>query len=437
MALSVHGLADALQTLLTDVADKAARDTGFSVRKRKITGAGFVQALVLGWLNRPRATLDDLTIPLGVTVQSLHQRFNARAVACLHRVLAAMLELLFEARPEAIPLLRRFPEVCVEDATSIALPASLADAFPGCGGAEGTGRAGLKLLVQLEALAGRVRVVGPVAARVSDRALHPELPAPPRGSLLLLDLGFFDLRRMKRDTERGTFWISRVPTRLTVRGAGEPPSDLAGWLDRCKGDRIDAMVILGTGEQLACRLVAVRVPKDVAELRLKRLKKKLKKKGRKLSRAQRVLCEWTVMVTNLDDPELFTAEELWVLYRVRWQVELLFKRWKSDGGLAFSRGRSSPNRALCEFLAKLMAVLIKHWATLLRGGPLHAVSAARAGARVVYWAGQLAAAVRSGGLEAIEKLLSELKASLDRLPNRPDRARQTTRQTLFEPRFVS
>ena len=75
--------------------------------------------------------------------------------------------------------------------------------------------------------------------------------------------------------------------------------------------------------------------------------------------------------------------------------------------------------------------------TLLRGGPLCAVSAARAGARVVRWAERLARAVGPGRLEAIADVLGRLKADLDRLPKRPRRARKTTRQSLFAPGFTT
>jgi hypothetical protein len=437
VTISVQGLATALQTLLTETAEKAAKDSRLIIRKRKLSGAGFVQALVLGWLGDPLAKLEDLSAPLGIALQSLHERFNAKAVDCLQRVLREAMKCLFEARPETIPLLRRFPEVCLEDSTTSGLPASLADEYPGCGGSHPeAGRAGLKVIVQLEAITGRVCISEPVSASTSDRALHPSLPAIPRGGLRLADLGFFDLQRMARDTEQGIFWISRVPARLTVRSGKEPGRNVAEWLGRQKSDRIDTIVTLGTKERLVCRLVAVRAPKAVAEQRLRRLEKKLNKKGRKLSEAQRMLCGWTVMITNLLDADRFTVEQLWVLYRVRWQVELLFKRWKSGGGLDRSRGRTA-HRALCEFLAKLLAVLIKHWATLLRGGPLCVVSATRAGSRVKWWAGRLEEAVSLGKFEAIVDVLERLKGDLDRLPKRPRRTRPTTRQSLFAPRFAA
>jgi hypothetical protein len=435
MAISVQSLAAALHTLLTDVAEKAATASGLIRRRRKLTGAGFVQSLVLGWMADPHAKLEDLAAPLGIADQSLQERFNDRAVDCLRRVLSAAMRYLFEARPEAIPLLRRFTAVAIDDRTAVALPAVLADEYPGCGGSEAqAGRAGLKVLTRLEAIAGRRELTEPSPAKASDRAVHAALPPLPPGSLRLADLGFFDLARMAADTAGGVHWISRAPTRSLVRQGDEAGRNLPEWLRLQGADRIDAIVTVGSRTRLTCRLVAVRAPEEVVKRRLEDLEKKQRKKGRKVSEAQRMLCQWTVMLTDLDDAGRFTAEQLWVLYRVRWQVELLFKRWKSGGGLGTSRGRTGP-RVLCESLAKLLGALIKHWGTLLRGGPLCVVSAVRAASRVKWWASRLAEAISSGAPEAVERVLERLKADLDRLPKRPKRKRKTTRQTLFAPSF--
>ena len=136
------------------VAEGAAKASGFVRRRRKITGAGFVQSLVLGWMADPRAKLEDLAATLGVADQSLDERFNDRAVDCLKRVLNAALGILFEARPEAIPLIRRFTAVALEDSTALTLPASLAPEYPGCGGSDEAGTAGMKVMARLEAIAG-------------------------------------------------------------------------------------------------------------------------------------------------------------------------------------------------------------------------------------------------------------------------------------------
>jgi hypothetical protein len=58
---------------------------------------------------------------------------------------------------------------------------------------------------------------------------------------------------------------------------------------------------------------------------------------------------------------------VWVLYRVRWQIELLFKLWKSDGQIDESRS-DQPYRILTEVYAKLLAMVIQHWLLLRCGG---------------------------------------------------------------------
>lgn len=51
---SIPYVAAVLQTVLTTVANQAARTSGFIQRQRQLTGASFVQALVFGFLANPR-----------------------------------------------------------------------------------------------------------------------------------------------------------------------------------------------------------------------------------------------------------------------------------------------------------------------------------------------------------------------------------------------
>lgn len=436
MAISVPVLAAAVQALLTQTADDAARHAGLVRRRRKITGAGFVRTLVLGYLADPHVTVAELAETLGVSEQALQKRFTLHAADGLRRVLAAALDHVFAARPETIPLLRRFPAVVVEDSTTVRLPACLARAFPGCGSSDpDAGQAGWKLLVRLDATTGAVRILPPQPARASDRTLLASWPAPPSGSLRLTDLGFFDLTRLARDGRDGVWFLSRVPALLSVREHDGDALPLADWLSRSTAEKRDATVTLGTKVRLTCRLIALRVPDAVAEERLRRLRRRLRKKGRTPSQQQRVLCHWTVLATNLP-AERFTAAEVAVLYRVRWQVELLFKRWKSGGGLGASRGRTGP-RVLCEAYAKLLAMVVQHWATLLGCGPLGRVSPTRACRQVRRQAGAMAAALEAGGETALPEVLERLRGCLARLPNRPRRRRPSTRQLLFKPKFAA
>jgi hypothetical protein len=434
MTITIDQLADALKTLFTTEADQAATDSGMIRRRRKLTGAAFVQALVFHWLEDPQATIEQIIEVLDLSEPAFNERFDDRAADCLRRVLEKALQRLFAARPEAIPLLRRFAAVAVEDVTIVGLPAALAGQFPGCGGSDPEGgRAGWKLLTRWDVTTGRLEVLPPGAARQSERALAEGLSPLPENSLRLCDLGFFDLSRLAADAAAGIHFVSRVPARLNVQVGDQPGVNLATWLGRQQVDRIDTAVVLGTKDHLACRLIALRLPEEVAAKRLRRLRKRLKKKGRQLSPHQRILCQWTVMITDLK-AETFSVEAVCVLYRVRWQIELLYKAWKSGGGLGRTRGRKA-GRVLCEAYAKLLAMVVQHWGMLLRGGPLCGINLVQAARRVKRWALRIAAALSDP--VRLRGALEKLQARLRRLPRRGRRKKQpSTRQLLFVPRLI-
>ena len=60
---------------------------------------------------------------------------------------------------------------------------------------------------------------------------------------------------------------------------------------------------------------------------------------------------------------MLSLEEALVLARCRWQLELLWKLWKSYGRIDESRSQN-PWRVLCEIYAKLLGMLVQHWTLL-------------------------------------------------------------------------
>ena len=75
------------------------------------------------------------------------------------------------------------------------------------------------------------------------------------------------------------------------------------------------------------------------------------------------LADWTILITDVPAKRL-RFEEALVLLRERWQMELLYKLWKSEGGIDQWR-TSNPWRVLCECYAKLIGALLQHWLIVL------------------------------------------------------------------------
>lgn len=424
-------LATTMQTLLTTEADDAARASGAVRRVRQFSGATLVQTLVLGWLHQPHASVDaltDLAAERGVLVtpQALDQRLTPATGQCLSQVLRAALQRVVAATPAALPLLQRFQGVYVFDTTTVGLPAALADVYPGCGGGPrpGVGLASLKIHACLELSQGTLELdFGPGRQPdVSSPLARGPLPA---GALRLADRGFFDLGVLQDYTEQGVSWITRVPARLLVQPDGDVKQALPAFLAAQTTDQLDLPVRVGKDGQLVCRLLARRAPPAVVAQRQAQLRRQAQKKGRRISDGQLSLCGWTVYLTNLSAEQL-RWEELWVLARARWQIELLFKLWKSHGGLAVALGHRD-DRVVCELYAKLIGQVVQHWLLLCCAGPCLAYSYPKAARRVRRLVPLLASV-----LTTLTALVQALECLRQRLQQRCRVQRRGRRPTTYD-----
>lgn len=364
---TIPQVARAMREILTTVADAAARTTRFVLRRSPLGGATFSQTLVFGFLSHPQASLEELSqtaaaLGMDITPQALDQRFTEAAAACLKEVLHAALARVVAANPVAIPLLARFTAVALQDSSTIVLPDVLAPVWQGCGGdtSERT-KAALKLQVRLEMRTGRLDVQLQDGRAADQAAEFPGTLAA--GALHLADLGYWSLDAFRTLTQQGVLWLSRLQVQTAIYAATGQRHDLLALLTAQPAVPLDVAVALGETQHLPARLLAVRVPQEVAANRRRRLREAARKKGRQASTTRLALAAWTLLVTNVPGDRL-TVREALVLARVRWQVELLFKLWKSHGRVDESRS-TKPWRILCEVYAKLLAMLIQHWVFLV------------------------------------------------------------------------
>lgn len=384
----VTEVAAAFQQILQQVSLQAGRDSTFIrrfSRHSRLDGATFVQTLVFGWWAKPQSSLQELaqvaaTFGVRITPQGLQQRFTREAVACLHQVLEATAGTVLRSVAVPLPLLERFNGVFVQDSSVIALPTALLARWRGCGGGPRGGvTAALKLQVCWDVLRGQL--LGPLltAAKTHDRdtALRPqELPV---GSLWLADLGFFSLALLQQLQQAGVYYVSRVQAgtlvRTSAQGAALTLVELTQQLQLvttrtprtpavAAGHRAtwDIPIWLGKTARVPARLLILPVPADVAAHRRAQLVYRAQRKAQPVSQERLALCDWTILVTNVEAARLQVAEAL-VLYRTRWQIERLFRLWKEVGQIDEWRS-SQAERIECEIVAKLLAMVLQHWVLL-------------------------------------------------------------------------
>jgi hypothetical protein len=420
-----------LKTLLSVTANQLARASGFIQRQGQLTGSAFAQTLVFEWMRDPKATVETLAAKLDLSQQGLDARFTPQAVEFLKQLLQAALQAALKANRAARRisqgLLDRFDSVIVEDSTSIKLPSELIQLFPGTDGTTKT--AAVKINLRWNLRTGDILSLTAHAGKTSDSKLAGDPASLPEKCLYLADLGFFKLEH-RRQFDTGQYWVSRVASGTKIQVADEW-LNWPVWLQKERRDLIDVQTNLGQTDPLKVRVVARRCPPEIAQLRRRRLRARMKKACRgQASRLQLSACDWQLWVTNIPE-QLLSASEVDVVYRCRWQIELFFKRAKSLGNWQIDV-KNRADRVLVELWSKVLAVVVKHWCALLRGGPLSGVSLWKLMQVVQEFAKQLRQAIPSK--KRLVRLLEELKEELERVPKqRPSKDKTLTWKTLLTP----
>lgn len=111
-----------------------------------------------------------------------------------------------------------------------------------------------------------------------------------------------------------------------------------------------------SGPALPLRLVAVKKPAQACETARRKARREAQREGRQISKATLAAADWVILVTSLA-PEDYPTADVLALYRLRWRIELGFKRLKSLIGLKGPPGIDERS-ARPFILAHLLAILL-------------------------------------------------------------------------------
>jgi DDE family transposase len=387
----------ALQQLFGACAEKAARDSGVIERKRKFDGVSLAKTFVLGYLQDPAASAEDLAqmaaqCGADVTPQAVDQRHSPALVAFLEGLFREATKLVIGSDRSLAPILERFTNVTVLDSSMIQLPDELREQFAGCGGSYGAGQAALKLQTEWDLRSGALSHVEIEPGRSPDSATSRQNARRGAGSLRITDLGYFNVAVFADMMVHDEHFLSRLQFGTGVMLPDGIELDLLDWLPRQPGPFVDVSIRLGKEQRLPCRLIAWRVPEEQANRRRQKLRHETRsKRGCEPSEERLAWCDWTIMVTSVP-AEMLTPQEAVVLYRARWQIELLFKRWKSQGLVAVLSG-STAVRQMVRLWSRLLAVLLQHWLLIGTAWGDPTKSLVKLNAAIRAFAGQLAGAL--------------------------------------------
>jgi hypothetical protein len=179
--------------------------------------------------------------------------------------------------------------------------------------------------------------------------------------LLIQDLGFFQLSTLCQIIQRKAFFLTRwrADTVVFLRHAPQQALEMLAFL-RAQSQVADSYAVyLGRDYHLAARMIGVRLPPSVAAERRRKLISEYRRRGDPLNQRLLALCDWNVFLTNVPEAQLSLRQVL-VCYTLRWQVELIFKLWKSQAALDHLVSLRK-ERVLCERYAKMIGLVFTHF----------------------------------------------------------------------------
>lgn len=360
--------------------EQLARDTGFVRRLGKCTPQDFVSLCVFSHHSVTTTSLAHLCNHLdaehqcSLSTEGLNQRFNPAAVTFLKKLFAALLREKMGKNSGVVPeTLSSFGRIRILDSTVFQLPDPYASEYPGSGGSAHT--AGMKIQLEYELKSGDFLKVDVGPGKNNDGTYGTKRAATVKpGDLCIRDLGYFCIEDFDTMQKHRGFYVSRL--KLNVRMYELNPEakrfqngkvrkdslyrelDLETLMNSLKpGEALDIpKVYLGKKQKFPTRLVVYKLTEEQTQKRLKARAVNEKKKNITYRDRTKRLAGISVYITNIS-PEQASKEQVHDLYSLRWQIEILFKTWKSMFHIDQCKPIKVP-RFECHVYGQLIAIFL-------------------------------------------------------------------------------
>ena len=276
-------------------------------------------------------SLDDLCRELlkdGIEIrkQSLQGRFNESAMLFMRAMVEHALSKKLGLDREKIEC--KFERVVIDDSTVFQLPGEFSGTYRGSGG--GASTAAIKNQYCYDLLSQEIIDITVQEGTVPD-CKYP-LQDIRKNDLRIEDLGYFKIDRLRLIKEAEAYFLSRLKLGVTIyileKGIYKrlPLLKVIGKMK--EGEIKSIWVHIGQKEKFLTRLVLEKVPTQVANEKRRKLKTDKQNKRKSISKERLALCDVNAYVTNCTEEQLpdHLSRQF---YSLRWQIEIIFKAWKS------------------------------------------------------------------------------------------------------------
>lgn len=350
--------------------DRLARSCEFSKRnskQNKLSGATFFDLIVMNSDLLCSQSLNELCTELslrsGIDMKpsSLNDRFNAAAVTFLKSVLQHVISSQFGAKFEAIK--KPFKRILVKDSTCFQVPPEIAAIYPGSGGAGS--KAAIRIQFEYDLLSGAIVDLSINAFNDQDaKNSTMTLDCIKADDLVIRDLAYMHNDVFTGIAVRNASYLCRLGHNVTVYEQtvlGKNKLDFKKVFKYMKNNKLTKLekTVLLSDKKNPTRLFIYLLPDNIVDKRIRKKNAEAKRKGRNIpSEEYRIRQHFNLIITNTTADKI-TIDTAYEMYRQRWQIELIFKSWKSVAAIDCVK-KVQQYRLECYLFAKLI-ILMMGW----------------------------------------------------------------------------
>lgn len=346
-----------------NVLNRLAVKSGFKKRKYKKISPLTVIISYLNFISNARFSYSAWAVEMStfinctISKQGIYKRITPAFVIYIKLVLEKIIAAQIQSKQtKNSQYFSKFKNVYLQDATAFHLPLHLVDSFPG----NTTG--GIKRSVA------KIQTVFNLTKRCFSffeltNYLNPDIKSTPfvnqllkADDLIIRDLGYFGMASFNQIIQAKAFFLSRYKHNVAIKDIQSlAPLNLAKMLKKKKF--IDCHVLLSSLSPTPVRLVAIELPSEIANARIKRARKDKRSTKINHSKEYYFLLGYAIYITNVPE-EIWSVNDISGAYRCRWYIENIFKSWKSHLNAHYSDPQKYANLLTIETHFYLLLIYV-------------------------------------------------------------------------------
>ncbi len=263
-----------------------------------------------------------------VSKQAIFKRMNNEWLCLMQALLEKALQQHLRQNINK-PVCSVFKNIYLQDSTSIGLPDMMNKIFPS-NIVGGILKATAKVNTILNVASSTCHSFSILPFKNNEQSLSSTVfDYATKGDLVIRDLGYYSLEVFQQMCSKSIYFISRQKFGVSVFDPQTKKKlSLINILKKHKGSNpLDIQVLCGKKQKVAVRLIAVKLDEKTANEKRKKARQHRDKRFNHTDEYY-FLLGYAIFITNVQ-AEHSTATQIADLYTIRWQIEILFKSWKS------------------------------------------------------------------------------------------------------------